>query len=306
MSDWLEIALWLEGEERERVEESLEELGAVAITLYSDDAEPLLEPLPGETPYWTELWVAGLFEGSRDGEALTQQLRQRLGASRELRLREVDEQEWSRAWQQDLAPLWFGRERGAPPQSDSAGASGIWVVPSHCPLPSDDAPKIVMDPGLAFGSGSHPTTQLCLSSLASQPPRAKQVIDYGCGSGILSLAALRLGAAQLWAIDIDPQALEATERNADRNGIAAGTLSITTPDQLPPLQVDLIVANILARTLLELLDELAERLRIGGRLLLSGITAEQRDVVMAAYSRQFQIVGSSQLEEWVVIEAVKI
>jgi ribosomal protein L11 methyltransferase len=173
----------------------------------------------------------------------------------------------------------------------------LWIVPSWSEPPAPEAVNILLDPGLAFGTGIHPTTALCLEWLDAHPPTGKLVVDYGCGSGVLAIAALRLGARHAWAVDIDPQALTATEDNADKNGIAAGNLYTAGPDGLPPMQADLVMANILAGPLVELAPELTQLLAPGGRLLLSGILAEQADEVRRAYP-EIDWQAHSEREQW--------
>jgi len=180
----------------------------------------------------------------------------------------------------------------------------LWVCPFGEDPPDPDAVVVHLDPGLAFGTGTHPTTGLCLGWLDANPPTGQQVIDYGCGSGILAMAAYKLGAAQVHAVDIDPQALQATRDNAARNGIETG-IQVLNPDELGPAAVGLIIANILANPLIELAPELASRVASDGHIILTGILSEQADAVMDAYRPWFEFAMPVYREEWVLLVGVK-
>jgi ribosomal protein L11 methyltransferase len=218
----------------EATEALLAELGAVSTMLEDAGDHPLLEPLPGETPLWPETVVTGLFEGTTSPPGLVRRLAETLAVP-EARIHQepVPEQDWIRLGMEDFKPLRFGEQ--------------LWIVPSWHEPPEPGAVNILLDPGLAFGTGTHATTSMCLTWLDMHPPRGAHVLDYGCGSGVLAIAALALGAMAAWAVDIDPQALTATRENAARNGIPPERLKTGTPDQLPGQdQFDLVMANILA------------------------------------------------------------
>ena len=181
----------------------------------------------------------------------------------------------------------------------------FWIVPSWHALPPQAVHSLRLDPGLAFGTGTHPTTALCLEWLDAQPLSGLQVLDFGCGSGILAIAALLLGAKQAVGTDIDVQALEASRDNAGRNGIDPACLPLYLPEALPAGQSDVVVANILAGPLVALAPQIIERVKLGGRLALSGILAEQADDVRAAYSQQFDLDPTAEKDGWVRITGIR-
>jgi ribosomal protein L11 methyltransferase len=266
---WQNLILTTTREQVEAVEARLLEAGALSVTVSDAGDVPVLEPAPGETPLWPENTLTALFPQDAEPAPLGASLAAEFGLAVP-RVETVENQDWERAWMDDFQPLRFGRR--------------LWICPSWREPPEADAVNLVLDPGLAFGTGTHPTTALCLEWLDANPPCGALVLDYGCGSGILSLAALKLDARRAWAVDIDPQALIATEANAERNGIGAGNLYAVEPAGLPPLEADLVIANILSGPLVELAPLLCEHLKPHGRLVLSGILAEQADAVHEAYA----------------------
>lgn len=289
---WLRLTLRSDTEHSEKVSDALEQVGAQAVTMIDAEDKPIFEPLPGETPLWANLEITGLFEADIDTNALEQQLTNLLStdimASR--RLEPLEDKDWSRVWMDDYHPMQFGEN--------------IWIVPSWCDAPKPDAVNILLDPGLAFGTGTHPTTSLCLQWLDEQPLASKQILDYGCGSGILAIAAAKLGAEKVTAIDIDPQALQATQNNAARNEVSQ-LISTHLPMDLPEAGYDMLLANILAGPLAELADMLCAALRPGGTLVLSGILAEQADNVAMAYRRHCDISDPVQQGDWIRLSGVK-
>ncbi|MEJ2479143.1 MAG: 50S ribosomal protein L11 methyltransferase [Acidihalobacter sp.] len=267
---WQNLILTTPREQVEAVEARLLAAGALSVTVGDAGDVPVLEPAPGETPLWPENTLTALFPQDAELAPLGAALSSEFDLAAAARIEAVEDQDWERAWMDDFRPLRFGRR--------------LWICPSWQDAPEADAVNLILDPGLAFGTGTHPTTALCLEWLDANPPSGGLVLDYGCGSGILSLAALKLGARHAWAVDIDPQALSATEANAERNGIGAGNLYAVDPAGLPPLEADLVIANILSGPLVELAPTLCEHLKQGGRLVLSGILAEQADAVREAYA----------------------
>ena len=268
---WLQVHVLTDCAHASAVEAALQTAGAVSVTLLDAQDQPVLEPAPGETPLWPQVRVTGLFDGDSDATAL----RDRLGAALApgppgaLRVEPLQDQAWERAWLEHFRPMRFGRR--------------LWVVPGGQAADlADGDVAIELDPGLAFGTGTHPTTALCLEWLDSLALGGRRVIDLGCGSGILAVAALRLGAASAVAIDHDPQALLATRENAARNGVAARLMVLDTT-AAPPAPADVVLANILAGTLIELAPGITALVAPGGRLALSGILADQVDGVLAAY-----------------------
>ncbi len=292
----------------ESVEEALLDIGASSITFVDRGDEPVLEPKPGEFRLWNDTLVRALFQESgadaAPGDATADDVARRLerlaGAlgshiTQTARVRAVADRDWERVWLTDWKSMRFGRR--------------LWVCPTAAEPPQDPEAVVVrLDPGLAFGTGTHPTTALCLQILDSLPVAGRSVIDYGCGSGILGIAALKLGAAQVVAVDIDPQALLATRDNALRNGVSANievrgvdTAGIAPDAGLPP--VFCVMANILAGPLIELAPTLTAVCEPGGYLLLSGLLKAQAYAVKAAYSSAFAMVRVVERDDWCCIYA---
>jgi ribosomal protein L11 methyltransferase len=286
----------------EAVEAALLEIGASSITFVDRGDEPVLEPKPGEVRLWSDTLVRALFEasyGSRSGSAepaSTDAARNlgRLAAvlgphiTETARVRRVENQEWERVWLTDWKSMRFGRR--------------LWVCPTAAEPPDDpDAVVVRLDPGLAFGTGTHPTTALCLQILDSLPVAGRSVIDYGCGSGILGIAALKLGAVHVCAVDLDPQALLATRDNAIRNGVSSSIDVQGIEVGLRPAYC--VMANILAGPLIELAPTLTEACEPGGYLLLSGLLKTQAYEVKAAYGRAFARVQVVERDDWCCIYA---
>ncbi len=272
----------------ESLTEQLSEAGALAITLQDSGDEPLYEPPLGETALWTGNYVIALFETKNDIDIALVQLRESCGEKKlpAFKLEELEDKVWERAWMDDFHPICFG--------------SRLWIVPSWTAAPDPEAVNIILDPGLAFGTGTHPTTALCLEWLDQTPLTGQQVVDYGCGSGILAIAAAKLGAKQVVAIDHDAQALEATIDNAEKNSVQ--TLIVAQfPEESEIECVDLVIANILAKPLIELASELASRVKAGGKIALSGVLSEQASAVVSAYSPWFDIKPAVQKEGWILL-----
>ncbi len=289
---WLQLTLESPHHNPEQLEDALLQAGALAITLQDAADRPVLEPLPGTTPLWFHTRVTGLFAAQTDPHTIKAILKQALG-DRDFpvcRVESLEERDWVRVWLDDFHPMRFGRQ--------------LWVCPTDCTPPPPEAVTVWLDPGLAFGTGAHPTTALCLEWLDGADLDGKTVIDYGCGSGILAVAAARLGARQVWAVDIDPQALLATESNAVRNRVRE-ILALGSPAALPATPVDILLANILAGPLIELAPRFSALVRPQGRLALSGILAEQAEQVQAAYAQWFDFDPARRREEWVLLQAVR-
>lgn len=286
---WLQLSFDAHREHAERLSSLLEEVGALSVTLGDAGDEPQLEPGPGETPLWSEVRVVALFGDDADSCALIArlmpELTDALGAAP--RLERLEDQVWERVWLDTFRPTRFGRR--------------LWVCP-HGQAPESEAgdpePVIIaLDPGLAFGTGHHPTTALCLEWLDGAALTGATVIDYGCGSGILAIAALKLGAARAIAIDHDPQALEATRDNAQANSVAE-RLEICQPGDLVPVEADVVIANILAGPLVELAARLIALTRPGGALVLSGVLNEQIESVRSAYAGALALDPTGSREDW--------
>lgn len=271
---WLQIDVSLPATQVEAVEELLTDHGAVAISLVSDSDEPVLEPRPGETPLWSVIRLQALFELSADLSALRRALSD-YGIGWDIQF--IGEQDWQQ----------YARTFAV----DQVFADRLWLRP---PAAADESPvppaanltSLILEPGLAFGSGSHPTTRLCLAWLAEHIQRPVEVLDFGCGSGVLAIAAALLGA-HCHAVDHDPQAVTATEENARANGLGAEQLQTFTPEQWRARQkvhkYDVVVANILAGPLISLAGEFRANMKAGASIVLSGVLAAQADEVMAAY-----------------------
>jgi ribosomal protein L11 methyltransferase len=284
----------------EQVEAALHEIGAGSITFLDGGDEPVLEPRPGEIRLWGDTLVRALFqESSEDGSLAKARNLERLAAAlgphitRTARLHEVKDRDWERAWLADWKSMRFGRR--------------LWVCPSAADPPDDPNAVVVrLDPGLAFGTGTHPTTALCLQILDAIPVSGRRVIDYGCGSGILGIAALKLGAAHVRAVDLDPQALLATRENAIRNGVSSsievqGVEAEGVGGGLH--QAYCVMANILAGPLIELAPKLTAACEPGGHLLLSGLLKTQAYAVKAAYASAFDKVQVVERDDWCCIYA---
>ena len=267
-------------------EDALLELGAMSVTLEDAADDPVLEPAPGETRLWPTRMVKALFAVETDRDSLARDLRSVLPDAPAPRFATLADRIWEREWLVDFRPMRFGRR--------------LWVCPGGMPAGDPDAVRVELDPGLAFGTGTHPTTALCLEWLDAQDLAGRAVVDYGCGSGILGIAALALGAGSVLAVDIDPQALIATRENAARNRLRRG-LTATSETRLAPGSTDILVANILAGPLVELAPAFAAAVRPGGALALSGILAGQADTVTAAHRPCFDIASSATREGWVLL-----
>jgi ribosomal protein L11 methyltransferase len=299
-----EIEFPLGGLDTEAVETALLEIGASSITFVDRGDEPVLEPKPGEIRLWSDTLVRALFQESPEeasgtaaaGTAAPDAIRQighlagRLGAhiTATARVHAVEDREWERVWLTDWKSMRFGRR--------------LWVCPTAAATPEDPNAVVVrLDPGLAFGTGTHPTTALCLQILDSLTLSGRLVIDYGCGSGILGIAALKMGAAHVIAVDLDPQALLATRDNAMRNGVSSNLETQGVPAQLRPAAC--VVANILAGPLIELAPVLTAACAVGGDLLLSGLLKTQAYAVKAAYASGFAMVQVVGRDDWCCIHA---
>ena len=290
---WLQIHLTTEQGRAPLAERLFEDLGALSVTLTDAADQALLEPAPGESPLWRQTRVTGLFAGDLDADLLRGRINQALASdlSRQLYLEILEERVWERAWLDNFQPMQFGRR--------------LWVCPADQSPPKGKNQVVVrLDPGLAFGTGTHPTTALCLRWLDGADLADCEVIDFGCGSGILSIAALKLGAGRVIAVDHDPQALEATRANAEKNGVS-DRLRLELSDETPERQTDLLLANILAGTLIELEPLLAGRIRSGGSLVLSGILVDQTNWVNQGFRQNFVLKPARQQEDWVLIEGVR-
>lgn len=275
-------------------EDALLAAGASSITLEDEGDDPVLEPLPGTTPLWPRVRLKALFDSEIDTNQLLLSLAAEFGeVLSQARFETLADRAWEREWLKDFKPMRFGQR--------------LWICPGG-QLPTTPQPKdavlIELDPGLAFGTGTHPTTALCLEWLDSADVAGKRVIDYGCGSGILAIAAARLGASVVSAVDIDPQALIATRDNAERNGVAQLIQpELVEGSRLAP--ADILLANILAGPLESLAPTFASLVRPGGRLVLSGILRNQAEAVATTYAAWFDIAPAVVRDDWARLDGVR-
>jgi ribosomal protein L11 methyltransferase len=288
---WYEAVFAVSERHVDLAESVLYDHGALSVTLQDAADQPLLEPAPGETPVWNISTVTGLFSQDWNPEALSRDLQAALaGITADLRITRLENQPWERAWMEDYRPMHFGRR--------------LSVYPGHIPPDDPKRVNIILDPGLAFGTGTHPTTALCLRWLDAREMSGGTCVDYGCGSGILAVAALKLGAGRVYAVDIDPQALIATEQNARRNGIVSG-LHVMAPDKLGSVQADMVLANILSNTIIQLAETLVSLVKPGGQLVLSGILREQLTAVRNAFIQAFDFESETEAEDWILLAGKK-
>ena len=283
---FLQITLDIGGSNPAPYEDTLVELGAVSVTLEDAADDPVLEPAPGETPLWPTVRLQALFDGDADASAIAGTISRLFPRVPTPRLERVEDRAWEREWLRDFRPMRFGRR--------------LWVCPGGQAAGDADAVRVELDPGLAFGTGTHPTTAMCLEWLDGRDLRGRALVDYGCGSGILAIAALKLGAASARAVDLDPQAMTATRQNAERNGIGSA-LAVTGEPALPGASADVLVANILAGPLVDLAPRFSAAMRAGGEIALSGVLLEQVDAVTAAYRPWFDIALTATREGWGLI-----
>jgi ribosomal protein L11 methyltransferase len=286
---WQELSFRLRREAQPEAERLLQDAGALSVSYRDAADEPLLEPAPGETPLWEALEVSALFDETQPLAPVLDALSTHFEGIAP-RQRALQEEDWSKTWSRDLHAMRFGRN--------------LWVCPSSDRVRPPEGVVVELDPGLAFGTGTHPTTALCLEWLDRHPPTGQTVIDFGCGSGILALAACALGAHTVQAVDIDPQALTATRENARRNAIPAEQLVLATAER-PLVQADLLLANILANPLTELAGRLAAAVRPGGTLVLAGLLSDQAGGLIQAYAPWCSLRSTALREGWVLLELTR-
>ncbi|SEQ41883.1 MULTISPECIES: 50S ribosomal protein L11 methyltransferase [Pseudomonas] len=288
---WLQVRLAITPDQAEPYEDALLGLGAVSVTFMDAEDQPIFEPDLGTTPLWSKTHLLALFESDINEQDLAKHLTLIAGTGADFHIEHIEDQDWERSWMDNFHPMRFGQR--------------LWIVPSWHEAPEPGAVNLHLDPGLAFGTGTHPTTALCLEWLDGQPLEGYQVIDFGCGSGILAIAALLLGATRAVGTDIDVQALEASRDNANRNGIDPARFPVYLPADMPDEPADVVVANILAGPLVSLAPQLSRLVKSGGRLALSGILAEQAEEVRAAYSADFELDPTAEREGWIRITGIK-
>ncbi len=290
---WLQLRVDTSRETTEAIEDALLAAGAVSVTMEDSADQPILEPAVGETPLWHQTRVTGLFNADTDTDQATVIATASFGQNLPTYRWEIlEDKDWEREWMENFHPMRFGQR--------------LWICPSWKQPPQADAVNLMLDPGLAFGTGTHPTTALCLEWLDGCDVKEKTVVDYGCGSGILGIAALLLGAKEVIAVDNDPQALIATLDNAKRNNIDSNKISVFLPDDAPcDYQADIMLANILAGPLAELAP-LLNQLTLGhGLLALSGIISSQSAELLKVYGQWFDMDKLVLQDEWVRLSGQK-
>ncbi len=291
---WLQLVIQTNTEQANTLSDILSYAGCSAVTLRDAADQPLYEPPIGETPLWNDTEVIGLFDTNTNMDKVLLHISNELGSCPRYTLNPLEDKNWVREWMEHFKPTLFGER--------------LWIVPSHHAdehlAQHTDSTNILLDPGLAFGTGTHPTTAMCLEFLEQTPLQQQHIIDYGCGSGILAIAAAMLGASSVMAIDNDPQALLATEDNATKNSVK-DLFQIQLPEPTPTRQADLLVANILAQPLIKLASHLANLIKPQGQIALSGILAEQAETVLQAYSPMFEIQIYKQQDDWICLTGRK-
>jgi ribosomal protein L11 methyltransferase len=284
---WIQLRLSANEDTSEKYSDWLSACGAQAVTFIDAQDTPIYEPLPGdEVIYWHNTVVMGLFEANHDMDKTISYLQGIHPDKKEMayKLEQLEDKDWEREWMDNFHPMKFGQR--------------LWICPSWLEVPDPTAVNVMLDPGLAFGTGTHPTTALCLTWLDGLDLVGKTVVDFGCGSGILSLAALKLGAKKVIGIDIDPQALQASKANAERNGVD-DRLELFLPKDQPKLVADVVVANILAGPLRELAPTIMQFVAPNGLLALSGILEEQAKELQIIYGQWCEMDAITVQEEWV-------
>jgi len=281
---WIQINIAVNESLAEPLSDHFMAIGAVSVTFADAQDTPIYEPELGTTPIWQQTRVIALFDAETDPKAVITRLTAQMPelSKKAFRIEPLEDKDWIRAWMDQFQPMQFGEN--------------LWIVPSWCEPPHSEAVNMLLDPGMAFGTGTHPTTALCLTWLDRHPPKGLSVIDYGCGSGVLALAADKLGAQSVQGTDIDPQAILASQQNAQRNQ-AQIAFALVKDFQSPP--VDCLLANILAGPLKSLAPEFKRLLKPNGTLVLSGLLSQQAEDLIDFYQSQgFTLTEKNILDEW--------
>jgi ribosomal protein L11 methyltransferase len=289
---WHQISVITQENLAPQLADFFSDLGAVSVTYMDAEDEPVYEPAIGETKIWSNTQVIALYELDADPELIKTQVYQQFNQDdlHDWVYEAIADQEWERAWMEYYKPMKF--------------ADRLWVCPTDQEQVESGTVCLTLDPGLAFGTGTHPTTALCLEWLASHELNTKTIIDYGCGSGILAVAAVLLGANCAHAVDIDPQAITATKSNALKNKVE-DNIKTYLPEQFTPFKADIVLANILAKPLIDMAEQICALVISGGQLVLSGILHEQAESVINAYQHQIIFNPLVQQEDWIRLEGIK-
>ncbi|MDH0308423.1 50S ribosomal protein L11 methyltransferase [Aeromonas caviae] len=289
---WIQIRINATAKTADKVSNMLLGRGAQAVTFMDAKDVPVYEPMPGETPLWGETEVMGLFDAETDPAPTIAFFQQIFGEDVGYKVEQLEDKDWVREWMDHFHPMQFGER--------------LWICPSWRDVPNPDAVNVMLDPGLAFGTGTHPTTALCLQWLDGLDLAGKTVVDFGCGSGILGIAALKLGAARVIGIDIDPQAIQASRDNAERNGVADQIELYLPEDQPQDVEADVVVANILAGPLRELAPLIAGHGKAGSLMALSGVLESQAPELETIYGQWFEMDPTAVKEEWCRLSGRKL
>ncbi len=289
---WQQISVVTDELSSHFLSQLLFDLGALSVTFSDAANEDLYEPPPGTTPLWSHTKVIALFDADTNLHAIKRSVSEHVPRANLTRWQSeiLADKVWERVWLEHFHPMQFGER--------------LWVSPTGQAPPDDADTCLILDPGLAFGTGTHPTTALCLDWLAQSDLTGLQIIDYGCGSGILAIAAALLGADEVFAVDIEDQALIATQSNAQKNGVD-GRVHICAADELPAIEVDIVVANILAQPLCDLAQNIKLLIRPNGHLVLSGILEDQIDSVVSAYVDDIAFESQNCRDSWARLSGVK-
>lgn len=272
------------------VDEVLTQAGAVGVTYVDAKDNPIYEPKPGEMPLWSQIKLIGLFDTQEAMHAAAQQLEKNYPQFEQLKT-QLKDQVWERVWMDHFKPIQFG--------------SNSWVIPDGFDVVDHAAVNLILDPGLAFGTGTHETTSLCLKWLDQNDVKNKSLVDFGCGSGILAVMALLHGAKKVICVDIDDQAITATLQNAEKNGVAAG-IEVISPENVHTIKnQDGILANILAEPLIAFCDDFYQMLKPNGFIVLSGILKSQKNMICEKYGTRFVDIESEIEQDWVRVGAIR-
>lgn len=290
---WIQLKIDVKEADAQAVGDLMSGNGAQAVTFMDAQDNPIFEPPPGELLLWPTTTVMGLFDANHDMAAVVSRMSGAnvLGEDFKHKLDPLEDKDWEREWMDNFKPMQFGNK--------------LWICPSWCDIPDANAVNILLDPGLAFGTGTHPTTSLCLQWLDGQDLTGKTVLDFGCGSGILGIAAIKLGAKRVIGVDIDRQALDATKDNARRNN-CEDQFELYLPQDQPTEPVDVVLANILAGPLRELRELIASQCKPGGDLVLSGILESQAIALNTLYQEFFTMTEPAYLDEWSRLNGTKL
>jgi len=293
---WIQVKVTIHPDQVSSIEDLLLEFGACAVTMEDAEDQPVFEPERGTTPLWKHTILTGLFDAEADMQVIIPEIELKYLALSGSplpphKVEILEDKDWEREWMENFHPMKFGER--------------LWICPSWREPPEPDGINLMLDPGLAFGTGTHPTTSLCLAWLDGQDLTDKIVVDYGCGSGILGIAALLLGAKRVIGVDNDPQALEASKENTRRNNIAEERFELYLPEDAPKIEADVMLANILAQPLIMLSSNIAAMTKQGGLIALSGILEQQANDVNECYKIWFDMEAPTQKDEWMRLNGRK-